>query len=73
MKLFKAAGVFGILVLAASISSAFAEPMTELAVYNSSFGKFSCDSKETGSGKSTVNLFSHILGAPVAEFFVIRK
>ena len=52
MKLFKAVGIFGILVLASSISSAFAEPMTELAVYKSSLGKFSCDSKETGSGKS---------------------
>jgi hypothetical protein len=51
MKLLHAIGIFGVLVLASSITSAFAEPMKELAVYKGSLGKFSCDAKETGSGK----------------------
>jgi len=52
MKFFQAIGISGVLVLVSSISSAFAEPMKELAVYKGSLGKFSCEAKETGSGKT---------------------
>lgn len=52
MKFFQVIGISGVLVLASSISSAFAEPMKELAVYKGSLGKFNCEAKETGSGKT---------------------
>lgn len=52
MKFFQAIGISGVLMLASSISSAFAEPMKELAVYKSSLGQFNCEAKETGSGKT---------------------
>jgi hypothetical protein len=52
MKLFQAIGITGVMVLASSFTSAFAEPMKELAVYKGNLGKFSCDAKEIGSGKT---------------------
>jgi hypothetical protein len=41
----------GALLFSAGIAAALAEPMKELDVYNQSLGNFSCDAKETGSGK----------------------
>lgn len=52
MKLYNAIGLFGTLVAAASISNVGAEPMKELSVYKNSLGKFNCEAKETGSGKT---------------------
>lgn len=52
MKHYNVMGLSGALLLSASISCAFGEPMKELSVYKSSLGKFNCVAKETGSGKS---------------------
>jgi hypothetical protein len=52
MKLVQAIGISGALAVASAATCTFAEPMKELAVYKGSLGKFSCDAKETGSGKS---------------------
>ena len=52
MKLYNMTAISGALILAASIPSVCAEPLKELSVYKSSLGKFNCDAKETGSGKS---------------------
>jgi hypothetical protein len=41
----------GALLLAATMTSALAEPVKELDVYKSGLGKFNCEAKETGSGK----------------------
>jgi hypothetical protein len=40
------------IVLAGIAVVSSAEPMKELAVYKDSLGKFACDAKETGSGKT---------------------
>ncbi len=40
------------LMMAANFTIALADPMKELDAYKSSLGKFSCDAKEIGSGKS---------------------
>ena len=45
-------GIAAALFMAANITTAVADPMKELAVYKSSLGKFACDAKETGSGKT---------------------
>ncbi len=45
-------GIAGALLLAAGITPASAEPMKELAVYKGSLGNFSCNAKETESGKT---------------------
>lgn len=50
MKLKLATVVTGAL-LAGLAGTAAADPMKELAVYKGSLGKFSCDARETGSGK----------------------
>lgn len=76
MKFYQAIGISGVLVLASSMSSAFAEPMKELAVYKGSLGKFSCDAKETGSGKSfkvTVEKTVEFDGNTYAERYVEIK
>jgi len=52
MKLHQVTSITGALLLAGVVGSANAEPMKELAVYKGSLGKFSCDAKETGSGKT---------------------
>jgi hypothetical protein len=39
-------------LMAAAFSTASAEPMKELDAYKGGLGKFSCDAKETGSGKT---------------------
>jgi len=76
MKLFQAIGISGILVLAFSLTSAFAEPKKELAVYKSSLGKFSCDAREIGSGKSfkaTVEKTAEFDGHTYVERYVEMK
>lgn len=45
-------GIAAALLVAANIGTAHADPMKELAVYKGSLGKFSCNAKETGSGKA---------------------
>jgi len=52
MKQTRMIGIAGALLLSAGITSASAEPMKELDVYKASLGKFSCNAKETGSGKT---------------------
>jgi len=52
MKLNHAFGIAGVLLLSSSIMTAAAEPMKELSIYKGSLGKFTCDAKETGSGKT---------------------
>lgn len=49
MKLIAALGMSGALVAASWV---YAEPMKALESYKSSLGKFSCDARETGSGKT---------------------
>ncbi len=44
--------IFGALSLAFVGATASAAPMKELAVYKESLGKFSCEARETGSGKT---------------------
>ena len=76
MKFFHAIGISGVLILASSLTSAFAEPMKELAEYKGSLGKFSCDAKETGSGKSfkaTVEKTAEFDGQTYVERYVEMK
>ena len=52
MKLHQVTSITGAFLLAGVMGIANADPMKELAVYKGSLGKFSCDAKETGSGKT---------------------
>lgn len=56
--------------------TAMAEPMKELDVYKSNLGKFACDAKETGSGKSfkaTVEVTAEFDGHTYVERYVEMK
>ena len=52
MKAAELSGVAASMILAGFAMTAGAEPAKELDVYKSSLGKFACDAKETGSGKT---------------------
>jgi hypothetical protein len=76
MELLKLIGISGAMVLASSLTVAFAEPMKELAVYKGNLGKFSCDATETGSGKrfkATVENTAEFDGHTYVERYVEMK
>jgi hypothetical protein len=52
MKALYAYGIAASIVLAGFTVASKADPMKELDVYKGGLGKFSCDAKETGSGKA---------------------
>lgn len=76
MKLYQAIGISGTLLLASSIANTFAEPMKELAAYKPSLGKFNCEARETGSGKTfktTVEKTAEFDGHTYLERYVEAK
>ena len=76
MKAAKAFGVAASIVLAGFAVSSSADPMKELAVYKGSLGKFACDAKETGSGKTfkvTVDKTVEFDGNTYVEHYVEMK
>jgi hypothetical protein len=76
MKSAYAFGVAASIVMAGFNVTGSAEPMKELAVYKGSLGKFGCDAKETGSGKSfkaTVDKTVEFDGNTYVERYVEMK
>jgi hypothetical protein len=71
-----AAAVGVAVAMAICASATFAEPMKELAVYKGGLGKFACDAKELGSGKSfktTVDKTVEFDGYTYVEHYVEIK
>lgn len=76
MKSIATLGMTGALIAASFASCVYAEPMKELSVYKGGLGKFSCDAKETDSGrgfKVTVEKTAEFSGNTYVERYIEAK